>query len=92
MTDINDKRIAIARRLAIFAVIVWFVAAFIAGLAGIINEPNRPPLLLASFISVPIIGFIAAYILSASFRAFTKSLSLTLIVASHLWRFVGVGL
>jgi hypothetical protein len=88
---INNKRIAVARRLAILAIIVWFAAAFLAGLAGIINEPGRPPLLLASFITVPIIGFVTAYKLSTSFRAFTKTMSLTVIVGSHLWRFVGVG-
>ena len=89
--NVDPQKIAVARRLAILAVFVWFATAFIAGLAGIINEPNRPPLILGSFILVPIVGFVAAYFLSASFRAFTESMSLTLIVASHLWRFVGVG-
>ena len=88
---INNQSIAVARFVTILAVITWFATAFIAGLTGIINEPNRPPLVLASFITLPMIGFTAAYFFSASFRAFTKTISLTLIVGSHLWRFVGVG-
>jgi hypothetical protein len=80
-----------ARVLAIFAVIVWFAAAIIAGIFGKMNEPGQPPLLLGVFIAVPILGFVTAYLISASFRAFTKSISLTLIVGSHLWRFVGLG-
>jgi hypothetical protein len=89
--NVDPQKIALARRIAILAVIVWFATAVIAGLAGIINEPDRPPLVLGTFILLPIVGFVAAYFLSASFRAFTKNISLTLIVASHLWRFVGIG-
>jgi hypothetical protein len=88
---VNDQRIAFAGKIGIFAVIVWFVSAFFAGITGIINEPNRPPLLLGSFIGVPIFGFIAAYFISNSFRAFTQSINLALLVGSHLWRFVGLG-
>jgi hypothetical protein len=80
-----------ARVLAIFAVIVWFAAAIIAGIFGKMNEPGQPPLLLGVFIAVPILGFVTAYLISASFRAFTESISLRLIVGSHLWRFVGLG-
>jgi hypothetical protein len=58
---------------------------------GIINEPARPPLMLLGFIALPILGFVAAYVSSVSFRAFADSLSLTLLVGSHLWRFVGLG-
>ncbi len=36
-------------------------------------------------------GFVAAYFASPAFRAFTDRISLTLIVGSHLWRFVGLG-
>ena len=89
--NVDPQKIVVARRLAILAVIVWFATAVIASITGIINEPDRPPLVLGTFILLPIAGFVAAYFLSASFRAFTESMSLTLIVASHLWRFVGVG-
>ncbi len=47
--------------------------------------------MLAAFVAVPILGFVAAYGLSASFRAFTDTIPLSLLVGSHLWRFVGLG-
>jgi hypothetical protein len=89
--QISDQKVKVAGKFAIAAVILWFVAAFIAGYEGIINTPNRPPLLLATFILVPIIGFIVANVFSPSLRAFTQNISLTLLVGSHLWRFVGLG-
>jgi hypothetical protein len=89
--DIDDQKINLSGRIGIVAVILWFVAAFFAGLAGYINEPGVPPVVLGSFIIIPIIGFIAAYLISDSFRAFTHNINLTLLVGSHLWRLVGIG-
>jgi hypothetical protein len=86
--DPNNRR---ARTLTILALVGWFAAAAVAGLLGIINEPNRPPLVLLGFIALPIVGFVTAYFASASFRAFADGLSLMLLVGSHLWRFVGLG-
>jgi hypothetical protein len=86
-----DRRIEVARRLTILAVVSWFVTAFAAGVLGIVNEPGRPPLVLAAFFAVPILGFLAAYGVSPSFRAFTGTIPLSLLVGSHLWRFVGLG-
>jgi hypothetical protein len=80
-----------ARTLTVLALAAWFAAACIGGQSGIINEPNRPPLVLLAFIVVPIVGFVTAYFASRSFRAFADSLSLPLLVGSHLWRFVGLG-
>lgn len=80
-----------ARTLTVLALVGWFAAACIAGMLGILNEPDRPPLVLLGFIAVPILGFVAAYFSSAAFRAFADGLSLTLLVGSHLWRFVGLG-
>lgn len=92
MKDIvSNGRIATARRVAILAIGVWFVAAVIAGVLGVVNEPGRPPLVLLSFFVLPIAGFVAAYWASPSFRAFTETIPLALLVGSHLWRFVGVG-
>jgi hypothetical protein len=82
--------IAHARSLTALAVAGWFAAAVIAGLSGWVNQPGRPPLALLGFIVVPIAGFIAAYAASAALRAFVDSLSLTVLVGAHLWRFVGV--
>ncbi len=88
---IRDGRIAVARRLTILAILSWFTAAFLAGALGIVNEPRRPPLILAFFLGVPTVGFVLAYATSPSFRGFTETIPLTLLVGSHLWRFVGLG-
>lgn len=91
VNDVTDRQIAIARSAAIFAVLGWLVAAGIGGVSGILNHPDRGLPALFGFVAVPAIGFVAAYVLSASFRAFAHGLSLTWIVGSHLWRFVGLG-
>lgn len=80
-----------ARRWTVLAVGVWFAAAFLAGALGLVNQPGRPPLVLAGFLAVPILGFVAAYLASPRFRAFTETIPLALLVGSHLWRFVGIG-
>ncbi len=87
----GDRRIDVARRLTVFAVGAWLVAAFVAGTLGVVNEPGRPPLVLAGFLAVPILGFVLWYWASPSFRAFTETIPLSLLVGSHLWRFVGLG-
>jgi hypothetical protein len=87
----DERRVETARRITILVVIAWFLAACAAGAMGIVNEPGRPPLVLASFFVVPILGFVLAYAASPSFRAFTDTIPLGLLVGSHLWRFVGIG-
>ena len=87
----SNSQIATARTLTLLAIGVWFVAAVIAGALGVVNEPGRPPLVLLTFFVVPILGFVAAYFASASFRAFTETIPMALLVGSHLWRFVGIG-
>src|SRR2546426_6231933 len=72
-----------ARTLTVLALVGWFAAACVGGLMGIINEPARLPLMLLGFIALPILGFVAAYVASVSFRAFADSLSLTLLVGSR---------
>lgn len=88
---ISDSRVAAARKLTILAVGAWLLAALLAGVLGIVNEPGRPPLVLAGFLAVPILGFVATYAASKSFRGFTDAIPLSLLVGSHLWRFVGLG-
>jgi hypothetical protein len=87
----RDRRIAAAWRLTILAVGVWFLAAIAAGVLGIVNQPGRPPLVLGAFLAVPILGFVAAYAASPSLRAFTETIPVSLLVGSHVWRFVGLG-
>ena len=89
--NVDNKRIAVARNLTVLAVLGWFAAACVAGFRGIVNQPGQPPLVLLCFIALPILGFVGTYLLSASFRAFASGISLTLLVGSHLWRFVGLG-
>src|SRR5262249_48120539 len=89
--DMGEVRVETARRITILALVAWFVAAVTAGALGIVNEPGRPPLVLASFFVVPILGFVLAFAASPSFRAFTDTIPLSFLVGSHLWRFVGIG-
>jgi hypothetical protein len=89
-SDVADPRRQ-PRTFAVLAVVVWFAAASIAGVLGLVNEPGRPPLVLAGFIALPIAGFVAVYLASRAFRGFLQGISLTLLVGSHLWRFVGIG-
>jgi hypothetical protein len=86
----NEDAVGHARTLTILALSIWFVAAFVAGLLGRVNQPDQPPLVLASFIAVPIVAFLIAYAASPAFRAFADNLSLTMLVEAHLWRFVGL--
>jgi hypothetical protein len=39
---------------------------------------------LLSIFAVPILGFVTVYLTSASFRAFTETIPMTLLVGSHL--------
>lgn len=80
-----------ARRPALLAVAVWFLAAIVAGSLGVVNEPGRPPLVLLSLFALPMLGFAVAFAASASLRAFAESIPLWVLVGSHLWRFVGIG-
>lgn len=88
---VDTKAIAGARRLTILALATWFVAAFVAGLLDLVNQPGRAPTVILGFLVVPMLGWLAAYLVSATFREFANGLPLTLLVGSHLWRFVGVG-
>ena len=88
---VGDRPIAGARRLALLALLAWFGAAAGAGALGLVNQPGRPPLALLLFLAVPALGFATAYKTSASFRAFTETIPLAVLVGSHLWRFVGLG-
>ncbi len=89
--DAAADRIAVARQWTIVALGAWFVAAVAAGALGLVNQPGRPPGVLAAFLALPILGFVLAYATSPTFRAFGDTIPLTLLVGSHLWRFVGLG-
>lgn len=82
---------AAAPGLTILAVGAWFVAAVVAGALGLVNRAGELPLVLAGFLTVPTLGFVLAYRVSPRLRALTDAIPLTLLVGSHVWRFVGLG-
>ena len=79
------------RTFTVTALGLWLLAAIAASVTGAVNTPGQPPMLLAAFVGGPIAAGIAAYAVSASFRAWTGGLSLTWLVGLHIWRFVGFG-
>src|SRR5262245_33553035 len=87
----SDPQIERARNRTIVALALWFAAASVVGLLGWFIQPSGPPTMLLAFVLIPIAGFITAYLTSSAFRAFADNLSLTAIVAAHLWRFIGIG-
>jgi hypothetical protein len=93
MTPISSDtpELALPKRLSAIALAAWFIAAFTAGAAGLLDRPGRPPFELLVFVVLPIGGFGTAYFASRRFRAFTATLKLTWLVGSHLWRLVGLG-
>jgi hypothetical protein len=88
---IGADRNAAPRRLTFLAVGAWFAAAVVAGALGMVNRPGEPPFVLAGLLLVPIAGFVLAYRASLRFRDFTDTIPLTILVGSHVWRFVGLG-
>jgi hypothetical protein len=92
MTDhVEHTEQTLARTLTVLALAAWFGAATAAGVQGIVNQAGRPPVVLFSLIALPILGFSATYLSNPAFRAFANGIDLTLLVGSHVWRFVGVG-
>jgi hypothetical protein len=89
-TNVDTAKIVVARTLSVAALVGWFAAACVAGLWRLVDQSGRPPIVLFGFIAAPIVGFVAAYRLSAGLRAFARQIDLALLVGSHLWRFVGL--
>jgi len=73
----NTTDVAPPRRLTMIGLATWFIAAVVAGRAGIFEGSDRPPLELLGFVVLPIASFATAYLASGAFRTFTHSLSLT---------------
>ena len=91
MTQIHPSRLSTVRAVTGLALLVWLVAAIVGGTTGLVNRPGQPPVILLSFIVVPIALGCVAYGFSPPLRAWTDRLSLTWIVGLHTWRFVGFG-
>jgi hypothetical protein len=77
-----------ARSVTFVVLLAWFAAACASGVAGAFHQ--TVPVFLLAFVAVPFAGFVTAYWLSASFRAFADRIPLTFQVGAHLWRFVGL--
>lgn len=67
-----------------FAVIIWFVLAFIAGYTGAVKNV-LPPLIISTIVAVLVL--MAVFV--GSFRSWICSITLNGLVAIHLTRFVG---
>lgn len=80
-----------AKVYALFALLFWFLSALVGGWLDIFTAPGQPPLVFGAFIVVPILFFTTFYVLSTRFRALANSVSLSLIVGAHVWRYVGLG-
>lgn len=87
-SPISRGATTLARVITLLALSFWFAAAAVASFLGF---PNASPLGLWSFVAFPSLGFVLAYFLSKSFRDFADTISLSLLVGAHLWRFVGIG-
>jgi len=74
-----------------FALLLWFLSAFIGGWFDIFTAPGEPPIFIGVFLALPILFFTTLYFAGTPFRAFANSISLSLTVGAHLWRYVGFG-
>ena len=91
MTQIHPSRFSTVRAVTGLALLVWLVAAIVGATTGLVNRSGQPPVILLSFIVVPIALGVVAYRLSPSLRAWTDRFSLTWMVGLHTWRFVDAG-
>lgn len=77
-------------RILIGIVGVWFMAAFLGGVADIFHQPSVPPINVGLFLVVPIAGFLIAYAASTRVRRAINGIPLWWITIAHVWRFVGI--
>lgn len=74
------------------ALAVWLLLVLAFGAAGaFVGPPGAPPLPIAIGVAAPLVLFFAGLRLSQSFREFTLSLDLRLIVGMQAWRWAGLG-
>jgi hypothetical protein len=73
------------------AVAVWFALVFVLGASGsFVRPPGTPPLPVGIAVSFPIIGFLAAFRMSQSFRDSVMTADLRLMTGIQAWRFGGL--
>ncbi len=83
--------LARTRRLTALGVALWFTAATVAGWTSLLDRPNRPPFELLALVVLPVVIAGTAFLFSRPFQVLAESVSLTWLVGSHVWRFVGLG-
>ncbi len=88
MSQLTTQDRGVIKQLGILTVL-WLVAAIIGGVTGVFDQPNKPPLLFGLFLTVPILGFVAAYLLSERWRLALNHVPLSWITGIHIARFVG---
>jgi len=71
---------------------VWFALVFLLGANGaFVRPPEVPPLPILLGATVPVVVFMAAYLGSATFRAWILAADLRLLTAIQAWRAGGLG-
>lgn len=80
-----------ARNYTILGLVIWFASSLSAGWFGLFVQSGPPQAYFGIFIALPFMLAAMLYLLSDQFRAYTHSISLSLIVGAHVWRFVGIG-
>jgi len=76
---------------AVLLLLLWFFTAFVGGWWDMFAVPGKPPISLGVLFVLPILFFSIWYSASSEFRRWANSISLWLIVGSHVWRLVGLG-
>lgn len=71
---------------------IWLALVLLLGASGaFVQPPGLPPLPLLLGAAVPLTVFLAAYLGSGTFRAWTLAADLPLVTAVQAWRFAGLG-
>ncbi len=70
--------------------LAWFAVAYLVGTTGVLANAGAlplPPIALTAV--VPVVAFLAAYLLSGRVRRFVLSRDLRMLTALQLWRVIG---
>lgn len=72
--------------------VLWFVLVYwFAARGGFVSGPTQRPIALAIAFAAPLLLFLAALSMFPGFRTAVISISPTLLIALHGWRFIGLG-
>jgi len=72
--------------------ILWFALMYWLGSRGaFMSGPNQPPVGIASAFAIPIVLFLVAVSISATWRATVVSIPPIFLISLNGWRFIGLG-